>query len=187
MWAANRLSLTATIAPIRAADVPANLAQERIRVFTASFLRDPRPGLLFESDRLVMANDAAIALLGMSVATDRLFYELERTLRSGKNEPDLVFQTRTGSFLTEIHPTCTRAHDMTRICFLVRQPISSPALASLSERERSVVGSLLNGLSTTQIAGRLRISPSTVRKHISHALQKTRTHTRAALVAHVLA
>jgi NarL family two-component system response regulator LiaR len=42
----------------------------------------------------------------------------------------------------------------------------------LTERERTVLALLVEGLNNTQIAGRLTISPSTVKSHVSNILTK---------------
>jgi two-component system, NarL family, response regulator LiaR len=42
----------------------------------------------------------------------------------------------------------------------------------LTEREREVLGLLIEGLNNTQIAGRLTVSPSTIKSHVSNILSK---------------
>ncbi|MBV9680297.1 MAG: helix-turn-helix transcriptional regulator [Solirubrobacterales bacterium] len=56
-------------------------------------------------------------------------------------------------------------------------------LAELSEREREVLGLVAQGLSDTQIAERLVISPHTVHRHVANILAKLRLPTRAAAAA----
>jgi non-specific serine/threonine protein kinase len=53
----------------------------------------------------------------------------------------------------------------------------------LTPREREVVGLVVRGLSTRQIAAQLVISPRTMRTHIGHILSKLGLHSRAQLVA----
>jgi len=53
----------------------------------------------------------------------------------------------------------------------------------LSNRERDVIALIALGLCTAQIAEELRISPETVRSHVSNAMSKLGAHSRAQLVA----
>jgi NarL family two-component system response regulator LiaR len=43
---------------------------------------------------------------------------------------------------------------------------------SLTEREREVLALMIDGLNNTQIAGRLTVSPSTIKSHVSNILAK---------------
>ncbi len=52
----------------------------------------------------------------------------------------------------------------------VHQP-QAPGL-DLTEREREVLTLMTEGLNNTQIAGRLTVSPSTIKSHVSHILSK---------------
>jgi len=54
----------------------------------------------------------------------------------------------------------------------------SPAAAKLSAREWEVMELLGQGLSTEDVAGRLFLSPTTVRVHVSAVLKKLRVHDR---------
>ena len=42
----------------------------------------------------------------------------------------------------------------------------------LTEREREVLALMVEGLNNTQIAGRLSVSPSTIKSHVSNILSK---------------
>jgi DNA-binding NarL/FixJ family response regulator len=53
----------------------------------------------------------------------------------------------------------------------------------LSPRERDVLGELVKGLDTGEIAGKLFISPETVRNHIKHIYEKLHVHSRSQAVA----
>jgi DNA-binding CsgD family transcriptional regulator len=59
--------------------------------------------------------------------------------------------------------------------------------AKLTRREREVVRLVALGSGTRSIAADLSVSPETVRTHVRNAMAKTGAHTRAELVAHVLA
>jgi NarL family two-component system response regulator LiaR len=56
---------------------------------------------------------------------------------------------------------------------MVQTANRSPAPGSdLTEREREVLGLMIEGLNNTQIAGRLTVSPSTIKSHVSNILAK---------------
>lgn len=58
-------------------------------------------------------------------------------------------------------------------------------LASLTAREREVVGCLLEAMHSDEIADRLGISARTVDTHVSHVLRKLDAHSRLELVTHL--
>jgi two-component system, NarL family, response regulator LiaR len=53
----------------------------------------------------------------------------------------------------------------------------------LTERERDVLALMVEGLNNTQIAGRLVVSPSTIKTHVSHILSKLGVASRTEAVA----
>jgi len=56
---------------------------------------------------------------------------------------------------------------------LVETSNQPPALGlDLTEREREVLALMVEGLNNTQIAGRLTVSPSTIKSHVSNVLSK---------------
>jgi DNA-binding NarL/FixJ family response regulator len=63
-----------------------------------------------------------------------------------------------------------------------REPPVSPALDSLTEREREVMGLVAEGLSNDEIAERLYVSPMTAKTHVSRAMTKLAARDRAQLV-----
>jgi DNA-binding NarL/FixJ family response regulator len=63
-----------------------------------------------------------------------------------------------------------------------REPVRSPALDSLTEREREVMGLVAEGLSNDEIAERLYVSPMTAKTHVSRAMTKLGARDRAQLV-----
>jgi DNA-binding NarL/FixJ family response regulator len=64
-----------------------------------------------------------------------------------------------------------------------RLPRRSSAAARLSERELEVMQLLQEGLSTEEVAGRLYLSPTTVRVHVSTVLRKLRVKDRKSAFA----
>jgi DNA-binding NarL/FixJ family response regulator len=59
---------------------------------------------------------------------------------------------------------------------------ADPALAELTEREREIMALVATGLSNDEIAGRLHLSPLTVKTHVSRAMLKLGARDRAQLV-----
>jgi NarL family two-component system response regulator LiaR len=47
-----------------------------------------------------------------------------------------------------------------------------PPGQNLTEREREVLSLMIEGLNNVQIAGRLTVSPSTIKSHVSNILAK---------------
>jgi NarL family two-component system response regulator LiaR len=56
----------------------------------------------------------------------------------------------------------------------------------LTEREREVLNLMIEGLNNTQIAGRLTVSPSTIKSHVSHILSKLGVASRTEAVTLML-
>jgi DNA-binding NarL/FixJ family response regulator len=61
-------------------------------------------------------------------------------------------------------------------------PAPPPTMASLTDREREVVGLVGAGLSNDEIAARLVVSPATAKTHVSRAMVKLGARDRAQLV-----
>lgn len=58
-----------------------------------------------------------------------------------------------------------------------------PPGLDLTEREREVLSLMIEGLNNTQIAGRLTVSPSTIKSHVSNILSKLGVASRTEAVA----
>ncbi|TDD62267.1 response regulator transcription factor, partial [Actinomadura rubrisoli] len=57
-----------------------------------------------------------------------------------------------------------------------------PGLDGVTDREREVLLLIARGLSNTELAAHLHLSPATVKTHIGHLLAKLRARDRAQLV-----
>jgi len=53
----------------------------------------------------------------------------------------------------------------------------------LTEREREVLALMIEGLNNTQIAGKLTVSPSTIKSHVSNILSKLGVASRTEAVS----
>lgn len=164
----------------------ASQVRERFDSLAAAFLADPRPGLIFERGRAVVANDAARRLLAPEVSSCDFLRALKLAIEKGSLSPDLLLRTRSGTYAPVLHPHRDLKRHPAVVCFLVRRSRRSAAFSSLSDRELEVLRALIRGLTNRQIAEELHVSIETVRKHISHALRKTGATTRAGLVGRAL-
>ena len=63
---------------------------------------------------------------------------------------------------------------------------NQPPGPELTEREYEVLALMVEGLNNTQIAGRLTISPSTIKTHVSNILSKFGVASRTEAVSHAL-
>ncbi|RIJ62082.1 LuxR family transcriptional regulator [Clavibacter lycopersici] len=63
-----------------------------------------------------------------------------------------------------------------------RGPAAPVRVAPLTERERVIVACLADGLTVAQIAGRLFISPNTVKSHVRSVYRKLDATSRAEAV-----
>jgi DNA-binding NarL/FixJ family response regulator len=63
-----------------------------------------------------------------------------------------------------------------------KDPVTSPDLEQLTDREREVMALVAEGLSNDEIAHRLYVSPATAKTHVSRAMAKLGARDRAQLV-----
>jgi DNA-binding CsgD family transcriptional regulator len=68
---------------------------------------------------------------------------------------------------------------------IYREAAQRAAVTNLTDRELEVLRCVATGMSNTQIARHLSISPSTVRKHLENAYQRLGVQSRTAAVARV--
>lgn len=84
------------------------------------------------------------------------------------------FTHRDRALLALVAPVLERA--------LREQPTPSPLPSSLTEQERRVLRLVATGLANAEVAERLVVAPSTVRKHLEHAYRKLGVTNRLAAV-----
>jgi NarL family two-component system response regulator LiaR len=76
----------------------------------------------------------------------------------------------------------TISHEATQV--LINASTQEPVPGhDLTEREREVLVLMVEGLNNTQIAGRLTVSPSTIKSHVSNILAKLGVESRTEAVA----
>jgi DNA-binding NarL/FixJ family response regulator len=81
-----------------------------------------------------------------------------------------------------LSPSVTRRVVREFVSTSPRTSTPHPALHTLTDRERELVGLVAEGLSNDEIAERLVISPATARTHVSRAMVKLGARDRAQLV-----
>jgi DNA-binding NarL/FixJ family response regulator len=124
----------------------------------------------FEADEYVLAalRSGASGFLGKSVEPEELLYAIRVVAR--------------GDAL--LSPRATRS----LIARFLAQPLESAPdvvprlLETLTDREREIVAQVALGLSNQDIAGRLFLSPLTVKTHVNRAMSKLSVRDRAQLV-----
>jgi DNA-binding NarL/FixJ family response regulator len=139
-------------------------------------IRMPELDGLQATRRIIASDDAARILILTTFDLDEYVYEALRAGASGfvlKDDPpeQLIAAVRTvaaGDAL--LSPAVTRRV----IDQFARVPRPSPprALDDLTEREREIFVLIADGLSNAEIGGRLYISDTTVKTHITHIFQK---------------
>ncbi|MDR1295474.1 MAG: response regulator transcription factor [Bifidobacteriaceae bacterium] len=123
----------------------------------------------FESDDYVVEAVLAGAngFIGKNIGAE----ELADAVRTVAQEGSLLSSTAAGQLMTRFRA----AHP--------RTPTASHALAALTAREHEVVTLLASGMSASEIADYLSLSPLTVKTHIGRAIAKSGARDRAGLVA----
>ncbi|GHI94331.1 response regulator transcription factor [Streptomyces olivaceus] len=124
----------------------------------------------FENDQNVARalRAGASGFLGKDVGPDVLLTGI-RTVAAGES---LLSPAATRTLITRFLATPD-----------AEAPLAPPErLTSLTEREREVMSLVAHGMSNTEIAGHLVVSPLTVRSHVQRAMTKLHARDRAQLV-----
>ncbi len=79
------------------------------------------------------------------------------------------------------HGRATLSPDVAQVIVQTAGQPPEPGL-DLTEREREVLALMVEGLNNTQIAGRLSVSPSTIKSHVSNILSKLGVSSRTEAV-----
>jgi DNA-binding NarL/FixJ family response regulator len=166
----------------------------QVRFLRRIFQITPVPGLIFDSYRLVGANDAARTLISQHVLTPQLLVKaVSAAYAADGGSGRILSDGPTVKFRTLVAaPEGESIHEgRLRICFLLPAAAAQPYESDLdrfdlSAPQRRVAILLQTGKKNREIAESLGLSTETVRKHVAHILATTGTSTRAAFVALVL-
>jgi DNA-binding NarL/FixJ family response regulator len=120
-----------------------------------------------------LAPDVALLVLSQYVEPDYAFALLrQRPARSGYLLKDRVTELSTLLDAIERVGRGETVVDAELVDLLLRRPNIEHQLAGLSERERTVLALVAEGLSDRAIAARLWLTPKTVETHVRHILAK---------------
>lgn len=166
-------------------------------VMPASDLQHPAcVSTLARADRADVGNPFRLLLL-VDVGPEELARALEPGPVQQRVKGILIMETDTG-FLAEavrhvagggVVLTSGKATPLPWFSFAPSRPeatVGSAAFETLSLREREVVAGVARGLSNAELADHLRVSPHTVKTHLSAAMRKldVRDRTQLAVFAH---
>jgi DNA-binding NarL/FixJ family response regulator len=154
-------------------------------------IRMPRMDGL-EATRCIAANEVLAGVRILMLTTFDLDEYVYQALRAGASG-FLLKDTPPGDLLAAIRVVAAGdallAPGITRrlIAEFARRPdqtrVPPAALAALTDREREVLGLVAQGLSNSEIAQRLVVSPATSKTYVSRLLAKLGARDRAQLVA----
>ena len=142
--------------------------------------------------RRIAADDSLAGVRVLILTTFEIDEYVFEALRSGASgflgkgaRPDaLIDAIRTvarGEAL--LSPSATRGLVARFLTLHDSEPVHpSPVLGTLTDREREVVALVADGMSNTEIARQLTLSPLTVKTHANHAMTKLGARDRAQLV-----
>jgi DNA-binding CsgD family transcriptional regulator len=159
-------------------------------VLREALARSPLPAVLTDSDdRVVFANQRACSVLGLVAGrggweraaveeTERraLDIRLDESVASDKDGWHLLGTTENAGPGADFGPGKVYAS-------LGTEKRGGGPDSPLTRREREILSLVATGLRTDEIAGRLTVSPETVKSHVHNAMTKLRAHTRSQAVA----
>jgi DNA-binding NarL/FixJ family response regulator len=153
-------------------------------------IRMPELDGLEATRRILASGDAVKVLILTTFDLDEYVYEALRAGASGfvlKDDPpeQLISAVRTvaaGDALLSPGVTKRVIGEFVR----APRPAPPPGLDELTEREGEILRLIAEGLSNAEIGGRLFISETTVKTHVTHILQKLnlRDRVQAVVLAH---
>jgi DNA-binding CsgD family transcriptional regulator len=162
------------------------------------------PGLLFLGPRrdLIASNAEAIRILYYpdkpdkgrqlsSLVADRLPMDLLRTAPQGKTFAEFLSGRR--RYICTVHSLDIAGSSKGTTAILLER-VPSPEVTlygmckkyNLTAREREVMGHLLRGLTSKEIAQEMSISPNTVKAFLRSAMSKMGVTTRAGLIGRIV-
>ena len=118
-----------------------------------------------------------LRLRGAAVGGERVPWQGRSPGRPDRRDPHGRPRRRAAFAVSHPGPHCQvpQAARQRAVC-------ASPLLAALTDREREVTALVADGMSNTEIAGQLTLSPLTVKTHVNHAMTKLGARDRAQLV-----
>jgi len=124
----------------------------------------------FEADEYVVdaLRSGASGFLGKSVEPEELLDAIRVVARGDALLSPRATRSLIARFLAQAGPESS--------------PLADRTLDVLTDREREVLALVAHGLSNDDIAGRLYLSPLTVKTHVNRAMSKLRVRDRAQLV-----
>jgi DNA-binding CsgD family transcriptional regulator len=150
-------------------------------VLREALARSPLAAVLIDADnRVVFANKAACSILGLAPTGDG-WARTEADVDVILDEHTLAGDGWHHLGLTDVGmlPDDERRGKVWASLGSAEGGTDAP----LTRREREILGLVATGLRTEEIAGRLTVSPETVKSHVHNAMQKLRAHTRSQAVA----
>jgi DNA-binding NarL/FixJ family response regulator len=140
--------------------------------------------------RILEADPAARVLILTTFDLDVYIYEALRAGASGfvlKDDPpeQLLAAIRSVAAGDALLSPAVTKRVISQFADIARPP-APQGLDELTDRERDVLRAIADGLSNAEIAGRLFISDTTVKTHVTHVLQKLglRDRVQAVVLAH---